>query len=266
MYDISIPKYVRTGAEKTIGQITAPDERNSLYNGLTVEDIQAGFLQADKVLSPRIPSIIKQRLEIARDIAVSGWFHWELYSVSLFWSLTSLEMALKHRFYQINPPPYQITKRKQSKTISTPFNALEKHLCRGWHIKSLPDFNGSFRGLLEWAVNEKLIVQDTEIILQEIANGFNNRFTLEIFPEEAQKEGLLLSDNPTLSEINNIWNSLSDDEKRKFQYNNAQILVEEIPKLRNDLAHPNITNWNLPPRSAIDGYWQVVEILNQLWK
>lgn len=234
MFDITAPKYTRTGTEKTIKDIIAPDKRNLSYSGLSIEDIQAGFLQAEETLSPNVPQAVKERLVVAKNVAIYGWFSYELYTVSLFWALTTIEMALKHKFYQINPPP--------------------RH-----------NFKGSFRSLLKWAVDEKHMPANTKIILQEIAHSFNNRFIIEIFPEESRKKGLSLSDNPTLEEIKKLWDSLSDEKKSEFQYNNAQILIEEIPKLRNELAHPKTVNWIFPPRSAIDGYWQVVEILNHLW-
>ena len=100
MFDITVPVYTKTGAEKTLQAITTPDERNSHYLNLGIEDIQAGFLQAEKTLSQNVPLVIKERLEVAKKIAISGWFFYELYTVSLFWSVTTLEMALKHRFYQ----------------------------------------------------------------------------------------------------------------------------------------------------------------------
>ena len=265
MFDITTPKYTRTGTEKTIQDVVTPDRRNLSYSGLSIEDIQAGFLQAEKTLSPNVPQTVKERLVVAKNVAIYGWFSYELYTVSLFWALTTVEMALKHKFYQINPPPHQITKNEKSKNISASFDILEKYLRKGWHLISLPYFNGSFRSLLEWAVDKNHIPANTKIILQEIAHSFNNRFIIEIFPEESRKKGLPLSDNPTLEDITKLWSSLSDKEKREFQYNNAQILIEEIPKLRNELAHPETVNWILPPRSAIDGYWQVVEILNHLW-
>lgn len=264
MYDITVPKYTRTGTEKTLQQIATPDDRNSAYPNLSIEDIQSGFLQAEKILSKKIPVTVKQRLEIAKNIAISGWFYWELYTVSLFWSLTTLEMALKHKFNQINPPPHQITKKNQQKNIAGSFNTLEKYLCKGWRFPSLPDFNGSFRSLLEWANDNKLIPQDIKIVLQEIVHSFNNRFVIEIFPEKAQEKNLL-SVNATIKDITELWDRLSPDERKGFQYNNAQVIAEEIPKLRNELAHPETTNWIVPPRSAIDGYWQVVEIFNHLW-
>jgi hypothetical protein len=265
MFDITAPKYTRTGTEKTIKDIIAPDKRNLSYSGLSIEDIQAGFLQAEKTLSLNVPQTVKERLVVAKNVAIYGWFSYELYTVSLFWALTTVEMALKHKFYQLNPPPHQITKDGKSTNISASFDILEKNLRKGWRLISLPSFNGSFRSLLEWAVDKNHMPPNTKIILQEIAHSFNNRFILEIFPEESRKKGLKLSDNPTLEEIKYLWDSLSDEEKSGFQYNNAQILIEEIPKLRNELAHPATVNWIFPPRSSIDGYWQVVEILNHLW-
>ena len=265
MFDITTPRYTRTGTEKAIQDIIIPDKRNLSYSGLSIEDIQAGFLQAEQTLSPNVPQAVKERLVVAKNVAIYGWFSYELYTVSLFWALTTVEMALKHKFYQINPPPHHITKDGKFENISASFDIFEKYLRRGWRLESLPSFNGSFRSLLEWAVNKNYIPANTKIILQEIAHSFNNRFIIEIFPEESRKKGLLLSDNPTLEEIKNLWDSLSNERKSEFQYNNAQIFIEEIPKLRNGLAHPETVNWILPPRSAIDGYWQVVEILNHLW-
>ena len=209
-----------------------PDERNLHHPNLTIEDVQAGFLQADMRLSKNIPAKIKERLELARKIGVFAWFQWELYTVSLFWSLTTLEMALRQKYTEVTQNPSDDT---------------------------------SFRYLLKWAEDNNHIPIDVKIMWQGIVTSFNNRFFIETFPEAACKQGILTSSNPTIKDIMELWGSLKEDEKAKFISGNRQIIIEEIPRTRNLLAHPSIANWIFPPREAIECYWQTVEIINHLW-
>ena len=128
-----------------------------------------------------------------------------------------------------------------------------------------PSDDTSFRYLLKWAEDNNHIPIDVKIMWQGIVTSFNNRFFIETFPEAACKQGILTSSNPTIKDIMELWGSLKEDEKAKFISGNRQIIIEEIPRTRNLLAHPSIANWIFPPREAIECYWQTVEIINHLW-
>lgn len=126
-------------------------------------------------------------------------------------------------------------------------------------------FNGSFRGLMDWALDSGLIPPGIPIHLQEIQFSFDNRFRLELFPEEARKAGLPVPINPTPEDVDTLWNSLSATQRQQFTRTNAKILAEGIPNLRNELAHPGPVNIVFIARSAIEGYHQAIEVINSLW-
>jgi len=196
MYDITFPICKRTGSEKTIKAVIQPDERIIRYN-VSLEEVQTCFLQGEATLSPFVPNEIRERLAVARDLATYGYFQWEFFTVSLFWSLTVIEMALRYKFNEVN------------KALQGP-----NHFKKG------------FRALMNWAVNKQLISPDIPIYSQVIRKVLSNKSS---------------------------------------QATNADILVEGIPNLRNEFAHPTWYNIMAIPRDAIEGYRQAIEIINNLW-
>src|ERR1035438_10211868 len=103
-------------------------------------------------------------------------------------------------------------------------------------------FDYSFQALLKWAFRSKLLPDDLPISVQEIVNSFNNRFALEIFYDRALKDGLI-GPNPTLGDIQKCWSGLSEKQRQHYQYKPSGVLIEELPKFRNDMAHPEF--WNM---------------------
>ncbi len=222
-YDVTFPVCKRTGYEEPIQKLIEPNSRILSYGSLAPEDIQSCFLEAEQKLSPNIPTEVRERLIVARKLGTYGYFQWEFFTVSLFWSLTAIEMALRNKFSHNCPPPYTLVKKGKTRCESE----LWRFLFTGWRIQGMNCFNGRFRSLMDWAVENELIPLNIPIYLEELLHSFDNKFPV------AEK-----------------------------QNTRAQILAREIPSLRNELTHPNVYNIMLIAKSAIDGYRQAIEVIN----
>ena len=229
VYGVTLPIRGRTGKEKCITQLSQPDERNLLCKDLSVEDIQASLMQTSMALSNEVPNDVRNHLEVSQNLAIYGWFQWNFYTVSLVWSLTAVEMALRHKFVEINKKPVTLKKRKEKDKEVNLDLMIFNELRNGWHINNLKDFNGSFKSLLRWAKDHSILPSDTPIVLQELQHSYNNRFL-----------------------------------KRNEVPPPLDILIEEIPRFRNALIHME-HEFIFLPISAIDGYRQAVEIIKRLW-
>ena len=128
---------------------------------------------------------------------------------------------------------------------------LEKRLREKWRILGMKDFDYSFRAFLVWALRSGLLPEDLPIPVQEIVNAFNNRFELEIFFERAIKEGKL-GPNPTLGDIQRCWDGLNEKQREHYRFKPSGVLIEELPRLRNDMAHPASCNLVTVPSVAIE--------------
>jgi hypothetical protein len=232
-YDLTFHVCERTGKEKSMVQLSQPDERNLMYRGSSVEDIQAWLIRNSDTLSNSVPNDDRNHLEISQNLAIYGWFQWNFYTVSLVWSLTSIEMALGHKFLQVTKEPVTLEKKKrqkkEQKEVSVDFRLFEE-LWKGWRISNLRDFNGSFKSLLLWAKSHSVLPSNTPIVLQELQHSYNNRFL--------KQNGMVPLP--------------------------LNILSEEIPRFRNALIHMR-REFVVLPTSAINGYRQAVEIINRLW-
>jgi len=266
-FDMTFPNVPLTGRERTVGELSQPDERSVGY-GFDVKALQAPFLHLEKSLSESIPKQLRERIVVARQIAVHGFFCYEFYAVSMFWSVSSIEMALKLKFRELRPGPFQVRRTKggveEHREVS--LQMLEKRLRESWRISGEKYFDYSFRAFLTWAFRTALLPDDLPIPLQEVIHSFNNRFALEIFFDRAVKEGLL-TDSPTLSlgDIQRCWGSLSQKQQEHYRYKPSGVLIEELPRFRNDLAHPE--KWNLiaPPGSPLGAYELLIDIVRRLW-
>ncbi len=192
-----------TGSERSLADLTRPDER---VDGLTVEELQAPYLQIDRKLPEALPWPLRDRIAASRGIAVYWFFCYEFNAVSMFWSVSCIEMALKLKFREVNPEPIRLERRGKDgsiETCETALSMLERRLRDKWRIPGMKDFDYSFRAFLTWAFRRKLLPDDLPIPVQEIVNSFNNRFTLEIFFDRAVKEGLIEA-NPTLGDYSEV--------------------------------------------------------------
>jgi hypothetical protein len=202
----------------------------------------------------------------ARDLAVYGYFCYEFHAVSTFWSISCIEMALKTKFGESNRWPISLKRRKDGvqETCDAPFAQFEKRLREKWRIPGMKYFDFSFRALLTWAFRTNLLPDDLHIPLQEIIHTFNNRFILEIFFDQAVKEGLLDQSKARLIDIQLCWAGLPEERRKQYRYKPSEVLIEELPRFRNEMAHPR---WNLvtPPRSALGAYELLIDIARRLW-
>jgi hypothetical protein len=137
-------------------------------------------------------------------------------------------------------------------------------LGRGFDSRRLHQINTSRAHFLAWAFRSGLLPEDLPTPVQEIVNAFNNRFTLEIFFDRALKEGMI-GPNPTLGEIQSCWGGLSEKQREHYRYKPSGVLIEELSRFRNDMAHPE--SWNLVtvPRSPLSAYELLIDIVARLW-
>lgn len=206
-------------------ELCKPDERNLRHNGWSVEDLQTSLKQSMDALSNNVPQAVRDHLIVSQNLATYGWFQWEFYTVSLAWSLTSIEMALNQKFVETcKGQRFTIVRRGKIKTVIVDYGIFPE-LRKGWRIQGKPGFNGSFKSLIEWAKNEKMF-RGTPIVLQE----------LTILLQENKRCGDIRSSSP----------------------------LDLIPDLRNQLIHME-QNLIFPPQSAINGLKQAVQVINRLW-
>ena len=262
-YDITIPVWPPSGSERSATDLAKPDERNLRY-GITAEELQSGYCQAEKDLGSSVPEQIRKRITVSRDLGAHAWFCYEFHAVSSFWSISCVEMALRWKFAEENPGPFDLRRGAKGKVISVPLSELETCLRQRYRIVSMPEFDNSFHSLLKWAFTNGVLPRDIPICLQEIRQAYDARFRLMIFPDLAKKAGLL-GPNPNLGEIDRAWANLGPAGQQAYLPDNATVLTEGLPRLRNGMAHPTF-NWVLFPRSGIDAYRQLIEICRRLWK
>lgn len=204
-----------------------PDIRNLRYTNWSIDGLQASLKQSMDALSNNVPQAVRGHLIVSQNLATYGWFQWEFYTVSLAWSLTSIEMALIPKFleyYRGQQITLENKRTKETKTIIVD-SGIFPELRKGWRIQGKPGFNGSFKSFIEWAKNENMF-QGTPIVLQELL----------IMLQENKRCGNIRASSP----------------------------LDLIPDLRNQLIHME-QNLIFPPQSAIDGLNQAVQVINRLF-
>jgi len=169
---MSIPCFARTGRERSVADLTKPDERflnfvlpnplDGKYKMLEAEDLQAGYCQIDADLGSGVPPKIRDRITVAQNLAAYGWFCYEFSTISLFWSLSCIEMALWRKFIEVHPEPLEIVHKKLG-TEKVSIGEVERKLRRGWRIVGMPKFNFSFRSLLTWASDAKQLPSGVDV-------------------------------------------------------------------------------------------------------
>lgn len=265
-FDITYPRFTLTGQERSFADLTKPDER-SIGHRLEIETLQAPYLAIESLLPTTTPPKLRERIDVSRNLAIYGFFCYEFHAVSLFWSVSSIEMALKLKFEELNPGPIELRRKldvgEEEKCRAT-LTELEDKLRMKWKIVDLSFFDYSFKSLLMWAFRKGVLPEDIEIPVQEIVNSYNNRFALKLFPTQAQKAGLL-GHNPTLAEIRACWESLSDGQRKHYEAKPSAILIEELPRFRNMMAHPKHFNLVTPPRSPLSAFKLLTDIVSRLW-
>lgn len=264
-FDLTFPKFPLTGQERSLADLTQPDERSVGYR-LDVEALQTPYLAIESRLPTTTPPKLFERIAVARNLAVYGFFCYEFHAVSLFWSVSCIEMALKLKFEEVNPGPFDLRRKqdKEEQQCQVALVELEGKLRTRWKIVDLPFFDYSFKALLMWAFRKSVLPEDIEIPVLEIVNSYNNRFALKVFPAQAQRAGLL-GENPTLGDIRACWNGLSERQRKDYQAKPSAVLIEELPRFRNMMAHPKQFNLVTPPGSPLSAFQLLTDIVSRMW-
>ena len=264
-FDLTFPKVPLTGHERSIADLMAPDERSVRYR-LDVEALQAPYLAIEMRLPATTPPKLLERIAVARNLAVYGFFRYEFHAVSLFWAVSCIEMALKQKFEEVNPGPFELRRKldSQEEKSQGALHELEDKLRMKWRITAMPYFDYGFKALLMWAFRESVLPDDIEISVQELLNGYDDRFVFKAFPERAQKDGLL-GKSPTLVDIRACWDGLSDRQRKLYQPKASTVLIEELPRFRNMMDHLKHFNLVTPPRSPLSAFQLLTDIVSRLW-
>jgi hypothetical protein len=266
-FDLTFPRVPLTGQERSIADLTKPDERSLGYR-LDVESLQAPYFAIEQRLPATTPPKLLERIALTRNLAVYGFFCYEFHAVSLFWAVSCIEMALKQKFEELNPGPIAIRRKldnsPEEEKAHVPLRDLADKLRMKWKIVDLAYFDYSFKSLLMWASRKSLLPGDIEIPMQELVTGYHNRWMLRIFPEQATKDGLL-GVNPTLEDVRKCWDGLSEAQRKHYGPKGSSILIEELPRFRNMMAHPNQFNLVTPPRSPLSAFQLLIDIVSRLW-
>ncbi len=164
----------RTGRERSIADLVLTDVRNAgqiliapdgtLVKQVEAEDVQAPFLRAESGLGHNVPAKIRQRIETARKLADYGWFCYEFYAVSMFWSISCMEMALRMKFTELNSSGPIVIVHKSKASLSISVNELKGYLKKRWRIAGLPDFDLSFKAHLNWAAGAGMLPANTDVL------------------------------------------------------------------------------------------------------
>ena len=257
-----------TGRERSLKELARPDERILRYAGLTVEQLQAPYLMIDARLPAATPAKVRERILATRELAVYGYFVYEFHAISMFWAVSCVEMALKMKFAEKCPDPIRVTRKATDDTEEScqiPVAELRDYRRHKWRVPDMKDFDYSFQALLAWAFREGLLPEDIPIPVPEIVVSFENRFLLKTFPARAVEDGFLESQPQTYGDILNCWNGLTEAQKNHYRPKASTVLVEELPRFRNMMAHPQHFNFTVFPRAPIGTYQLLIEVVARLW-
>jgi hypothetical protein len=266
--DVTFPLVELTGRERSFDELTKPDERMQRYAGLTVEQLQAPYLTIEARLPASTPAKLLERIVATRDLAVHGYFVYEFHAVSMFWAVSCVEMALKLKFAEKRPDPVTVTRKGadgSEESCRIAVAELQDYRRQKWRIPEMKEFDYSFQALLAWAFRESLLPEDIPIPVPEIVAAFENRFMLKTFPARAAKDGLLKPEPQTYGDIINCWANLNEVQKNHYLPKTSAVLVEELPRFRNMMAHPRHFNLIVFPRAPVGTYELLVDVVARLW-
>ncbi len=210
--DVTFPLVELTGRERSLEELTRPDERILQYSGLTIARLQAPYLTVEARIPAATPAKLRERITATRDLAIHGYFVYEFHAISMFWSVSCVEMALKMKFSEKRPDPITVVRKAADGTEETcqiPVAELQDDRRQGWRISDMKDFDYSFKAVLAWAFREGLLPEDVPIPVPELVASFDNRFPLKIFPDRAVEDGLLKAEPQTWGDIVGCWNGLT---------------------------------------------------------
>ena len=209
----------------------------------------------------RPPPKLRERIAVARNLAVYGFFCYEFHAVSLFWSVSCIEMALNLKFEEVNPGPFELRRKldNEEEKCWVALADLEDKLRMKWRIADLSFFDYSFKALLMWAFRKAVLPDDIEIPVQKIVNSYNNRFALKVF------KAALFHRASTLADIKACWDGLSERQRKHYQAKSSSVLIAELPRFRNMMAHPKQFNLVTPPGSPLSAFQLLTDIVSRLW-
>jgi hypothetical protein len=95
---------------RSLEELTIP--RSPLMPPVEVFDGELQRIEAS--LRPSVPEEIRKRITTTRNLAVYGAFSYDFFAVSVYWSLTCIEMAVWSKYKEKNPGP---TKRMTLKPL-----------------------------------------------------------------------------------------------------------------------------------------------------
>jgi len=264
--DITFPLMELTGRERSLHEFSQPDER-ILRSRLTIEQLQAPYLTIEADLSTSTPEKLRERIIVTRELAIYGYFVYEFHAVSMLWAVSCIEMALIMKFAERCPDPITVSRKAadgSEETCQIPVGDLQPYRREKWRMSGVrKDFDHSFRALLSWAFDEKLLPENIPIPIQEVVALAENEFLLKKFPKRAAKDGLLKS-HPTYDEILDCWDSLTEAQRNSYRPKPSTVLVEELPRFRNMMAHPQF-NLVVFPNAPVGTYKLLVDIVARLW-
>jgi hypothetical protein len=163
----------------------------------------------------------------------------------MFWAVSCIETALKMKFAETHPDPIRVTRMTAEgveESCQIPIAELQDYRRQKWRLPEMKAFDYSLQALLVWAFRERLLPEDIPIPVPEILASFEHRFMLRTFPARAVKDGLLDTEPETYEGILNCWNGLDEAKKNHYRPKASTILVEELPRFRNRMAHPEHFN------------------------
>lgn len=265
-FDVTFPIVPLTGGERTIEDLAAPDARSIGYK-LDVECLQAPYLEIEKRLPKAVPPSLRERVVVSRQLAVYGYFCYEFHAVSLFWSVSCIEMALKLKFGEAHPGPIRLQRvgKGTKETSEVPHAELEDRLrSKKWRIPTMEYFDYSLKALLTWVFREAFLPEDVGIPLQEIVKAYDWSVLLRSLRRKAQ-ENSLPGPQSVSEQDHDRSNKLSDGELEHDQVKNSEVLIEGLPRFRNMMAHPQGFNLVTPPRSPLMAYELLIDMVSRLW-
>ena len=185
---------------KPLRQICMPDERQRFLN-YDLDDWHGAL--SEIVLNDTVPVDISQLFETAKNVSLYSWFVYRFHQVAELVAYSSLEMALRQRFYTENPD------KVNDNRPPALFTLLQHAKVEGW-IKN-EDFPSKYDRARHSAEQRKMM----ETIMK------NNFEVGEIITVDMPSEGEIEAE---LAEINLV-----------------ERLSTTVHKLRNDLAHGSET-------------------------
>src|SRR5664279_3234210 len=184
--DATFPLMELTGRERSSRELAQPDERIKRW-GLTIEQMQTPYLRMEARLSGGTPEKLRERIMVAQELSVYGYFVYEFSAVSMFWAVSCIEMALIMKFAERCPDPITVRRKAadgSEETCQIPVADLQRYRREKWRMIGVKkDFDHSFRALLSWAFDERLLPGNIPIPVQEICLLADNELKLKTFPD-----------------------------------------------------------------------------------